>query len=126
MLRIRRSRALHPLRAPSLKHMHTGLPTLTRNDAAQTFGLPSNPGDVPYKRVPVKDILKDITFKGVISDWQPFKAQIEKYTNGDVIIPCPRPPSSRPRSNQEPPHRFLPSYVILQSKATMAGEFWGK
>jgi hypothetical protein len=38
----------------------------------------------PYKRVSVKDILKDISFRGVISDWQPAKAVIDKYRNGDT------------------------------------------
>jgi hypothetical protein len=34
---------------------------------------------MPCKRVNVAAILKDINFRGVISDWQPAKAQIEKY-----------------------------------------------
>ncbi len=40
--------------------------------------------EMPYKRVSVKDILKDISFRGVISDWQPAKAVIDKYRNGDT------------------------------------------
>jgi hypothetical protein len=39
---------------------------------------------MPYKRVSVKDILKDISFRGVISDWQPAKTVIDKYRNGDI------------------------------------------
>lgn len=42
--------------------------------------------EVPYKRVPVKDILKDISFRGVISDWQPAKSVIEKYRNKDLPV----------------------------------------
>ena len=38
----------------------------------------------PYKRVSVKEILKDISFRGVISDWQPAKAVIDKYRNNDI------------------------------------------
>jgi hypothetical protein len=40
--------------------------------------------EMPYKRISVKDILKDISFRGVISDWQPAKAVIDKYRNGDT------------------------------------------
>lgn len=44
---------------------------------------------MPYKRVNVKEILHDVQFKGVISDWQPIKKQIESYTNPDVRPPLP-------------------------------------
>jgi hypothetical protein len=40
--------------------------------------------ETPYKRVSVKEILKDVSFRGVISDWQPAKAVIEKYRNKDL------------------------------------------
>jgi len=51
----------------------------------EAFGLNDlESAPVPYVRVSVSKILADITFKGVISDWQPFKKQIESYKNGDV------------------------------------------
>ena len=38
----------------------------------------------PYKRVSVKEIMKDISFRGLISDWEPAKAVISKYRNNDI------------------------------------------
>ena len=38
----------------------------------------------PYKRVSVKEILKDISFRGLISDWEPARAVINKYRNNDI------------------------------------------
>ena len=35
--------------------------------------------EMPYKRVNIAAILKDINFRGVISDWQPAKKEIESY-----------------------------------------------
>jgi hypothetical protein len=35
--------------------------------------------EMPYKRVNIAAILKDINFRGVISDWQPAKKEIETY-----------------------------------------------
>ena len=35
--------------------------------------------EMPHKRVNIAEILKDINFRGVISDWQPAKKEIEKY-----------------------------------------------
>ena len=40
--------------------------------------------EAPHKRLPVRELLKDISFRGVISDWQPAKGIIEKYKNGDL------------------------------------------
>ncbi|EKX50168.1 hypothetical protein GUITHDRAFT_161883 [Guillardia theta CCMP2712] len=62
-------------------------PIFLTNTTQQMFHVVSGTDvteQAPYKRVSVAEILKDIQFRGVISDWQPAKAQIEKFKNGDV------------------------------------------
>jgi len=62
-------------------------PIFLTNTTQQMFSVVSGTDvteKAPCKRVSVAEILKDIQFRGVISDWQPAKSQIEKYKNGDV------------------------------------------
>lgn len=59
---------------------------------SQVFKLTELTEEIPYTRVPVKAILHDIQFKGVISDWQPFTDKIKKFKNPNVSRPSSTPP----------------------------------
>eukprot|EP00283_Hemiselmis_rufescens_P014545 CAMPEP_0173452260 /NCGR_PEP_ID=MMETSP1357-20121228/48368_1 /TAXON_ID=77926 /ORGANISM="Hemiselmis rufescens, Strain PCC563" /LENGTH=114 /DNA_ID=CAMNT_0014419113 /DNA_START=46 /DNA_END=386 /DNA_ORIENTATION=- len=60
------------------------IPAFLSGTTMEAFGLTELTEEAPFTRVSVAKILGDITFKGVISDWQPFTKQIQGYKNGDV------------------------------------------
>ncbi|KAJ1465356.1 hypothetical protein T484DRAFT_2751222, partial [Baffinella frigidus] len=66
-------------------------PAFLSGTTMEVFKLTGLPENAPYTRVNVAEILKDIQFKGVISDWQPFTKIIKAYKEegvaaGDLTI----------------------------------------
>ena len=59
-------------------------PAFLSGTTMTVFKLEGLPENAPYTRVNVAEILKDIQFKGVISDWQPFTKLIKAYKEEGV------------------------------------------